>query len=90
MSEGWFRIKDSTQDVFVMSGMVKRFAIASARKALRIVEPLTLGSGVILGFAAGDLVLAMLMTGSIRSDGVGLAYGVYSWVSRKFWLYVRL
>lgn len=43
-----------------MSGMVKRFAIASVRKALRIVEPLTLGSGVMLGFAAGDLVLAML------------------------------
>lgn len=48
-------MKDSTQDVFVISGMVKRFAIASARKALRIVEPLVLGSGVISGLAAGDL-----------------------------------
>lgn len=61
MSEGWLRIRESTQDVFVTSGMVKRFAIASARNALRIVEPETLGSGVMLGFAAGDLVFDILV-----------------------------
>lgn len=53
-------MRDSTQDVLVMSGMVKRFATASARKALRIVEPSVLGSGVILGFVAGDLEVGML------------------------------
>lgn len=65
MSEGWLRIRESTQDVFVMSGMVQRLAIASARKALRIVEPSTLGSGVMLGLAAGDLVLVILETGLV-------------------------
>ena len=37
-------------------GMLKRFAIASRTKALRIVEPLTVGSGIMYGFATGDLV----------------------------------
>lgn len=40
--------------VFVIKGIVKRFATASRTKALRIVEPSCLGSGVMLGFAAGD------------------------------------
>jgi hypothetical protein len=37
--EGLFRRRDSVQLVFVISGMVKRFAKASKRKALRTVEP---------------------------------------------------
>lgn len=61
MSEGWLRIRESTQDVFVTSGMVKRLAIASARKALRIVEPSTSGSGVMFGFADGDLMFAIVI-----------------------------
>lgn len=56
MWEGWRSRKESTQRVFVMRGIVKRFAMASATKALRIVEPFTWGSGMIFGFAAGDLV----------------------------------
>lgn len=46
MSEGLLSRNDSTQDVLVTSGMVNRLAIASARNALRIIEPLTSGSGV--------------------------------------------
>jgi hypothetical protein len=38
---------------------VKRFAIASAKKALRIVEPSVSGSGVMLGLAAGDFEFAI-------------------------------
>jgi len=60
-------MSDNTQDVFVMSGIVKRFAIASARKALRMVEPSVLGSGVMLGFAAGDLEFDILTVDSIIS-----------------------
>jgi len=37
--DGLFRRRDSVQRVFVIRGMVKRFANASKRKALRIVEP---------------------------------------------------
>lgn len=64
MSDGWLRIRESTQDVFVTSGMVKRLATASARKALRIVEPSLLWSGVMLGFAAGDFEFAILVINS--------------------------
>lgn len=39
MSEGWRRRKDRTKRVLVISGIVKRFAIASRKKAFRIVEP---------------------------------------------------
>ena len=45
MSEGCRTRKDNTNRVLVMSGMVKRFAIASRKKALRTVEPSWLGSG---------------------------------------------
>lgn len=63
MSWGRRRRRDSTQEVFVTRGMVKRFAVASSRKALRIVEPLVLGSGVMGGFVAGDLECAILIVG---------------------------
>ena len=41
--------------VLVMSGIVKRLAMASRTKALRMVEPSCLGSGMMAGLAAGDL-----------------------------------
>lgn len=63
ISWGRRRRRDSTQEVFVTRGMVKRFAVASSRKALRIVEPLVLGSGVMGGFVAGDLECAILIVG---------------------------
>lgn len=65
-------MRDSTHDVFVMRGIVNRFVIASARKALRIVEPSVFGTGVILGFAAGDLefdILAMEQLSLVCSMG---------------------
>lgn len=55
MSEGCRRRKDRIERVLVMSGMVKRLAMASRRKALRMVEPFWLGSGMMAGLAAGDL-----------------------------------
>lgn len=69
MSWGRRRRRESTQEVFVTRGMVKRFAVASSRKALRIVEPLVLGSGVMGGFVAGDLEFGIVMDGWIRLEG---------------------
>jgi hypothetical protein len=63
MCAGCRRRKDSTQCVFVTRGMVKRFAQASATKALRITEPSWDGSGAILGFVAGDLEADILERG---------------------------
>jgi hypothetical protein len=37
-----------------MRGIVKRFAMASRTKALRMTEPVWAGSGVMFGFVAGD------------------------------------
>lgn len=58
--EGLLRRRDSVQRVFVIRGIVKRFAKASRRKALRIVEPFADGSGMMVGFVAGDLVVGIL------------------------------
>ena len=41
--------------MLVMRGIVKRFAIASARKAFLMVEPFWDGSGWMEGLVAGDL-----------------------------------
>lgn len=60
MSDGCLRILESTQEVFVIRGKLQRFAIASARNALRIVEPSTSKSGLMDGFAAGDLLGCIL------------------------------
>jgi hypothetical protein len=59
MWDGCRRRNERTQRVFVMSGMVNKLAMASATKALRIVEPSCLGSGMIFGLAAGDLDLGL-------------------------------
>jgi hypothetical protein len=53
---GLFSRRESVKRVFVTKGMVKKFARASATKALRTVEPSCCGSGLMFGFAAGDLV----------------------------------
>ena len=63
MSWGRRRRRESTQEVWVTRGMVKRLAVASRRKALRIVEPLVLGEGVMGGFVAGDLEGAAILVG---------------------------
>lgn len=54
ISEGCKRRKAKMNFVFVMRGIVKRLATASRRKALRMVEPFCLGSGMICGLLAGD------------------------------------
>lgn len=71
ISDGFLRMKESTEDVFVMRGMLARFAVASARNALRIVEPSTEGSGEIGGFVAGDLLADILKV-------VNKAYKLYN------------
>jgi hypothetical protein len=63
MCEGWRSRKERTKRVFVISGMVKRFARASRTKALRIVEPVYAGSGVMAGLAAGDLEADDILNG---------------------------
>jgi hypothetical protein len=55
MCEGCRRRNESTKRVLVIRGMVKRFAMASMTKALRMMEPVWAGSGVIFGLVAGDL-----------------------------------
>lgn len=60
MSEGWSKRKERTQRVLVMSGMVKRFASASRRNALRITEPDAEGEGIMGGLAAGDFMVDIL------------------------------
>jgi len=52
--------------VWVRRGSVKRFKVASRRRALRIVEPVVLGSGVMVGFEAGDLVGIVVVSIVIR------------------------
>ena len=93
-SEGRLRIRESTQDVFVTRGIVERFAIASARKAVRIVELLVLGSGLIPWFAVGDLVFDMMMIGFGRilySRGVNIGVKRESeWMPRNVWKLSRI
>ena len=55
MWEGFARRRESVGRGCVIRGSVKRFRVASRRKAKRIGEPGCEGSGVIGGFAAGDL-----------------------------------
>lgn len=55
MSEGCSSRRDNTKRVFVMSGIVKRFAMASRRNVLRMVDPSSFGSGAMRGLLAGDL-----------------------------------
>jgi hypothetical protein len=66
MCDGCRSRKDRTQCVFVTRGMVKRFAQASATKALRMTEPFWDGSGVMFGFVAGDLEADILGCGCGR------------------------
>lgn len=42
--------------VWVRRGIVKRFKVASSRKARRTMVPSWWGSGMMEGFVAGDLV----------------------------------
>ena len=60
MCDGCSSRKERTKRVLVIRGMVKRFARASRRKALRIVEPVADGEGDIGGLAAGDFELDIL------------------------------
>ena len=60
MCEGCRRRRERMGWVWVIKGMVKRFAVASRRKALRIVEPVWEGSGVIFGLEAGDWKVDMV------------------------------
>jgi hypothetical protein len=55
MWDGFARRRDSVGRGCVIRGKVKRFRVASRRKAKRIVLPFFEGSGVIGGFVAGDL-----------------------------------
>ena len=60
-------------------GTMDRFAIASARKALRIVGLLVLGSELIPGITVGDLVLDMMTIWIIGIDKEG------KWLPGSMW-----
>lgn len=84
--DGLFRRSESVNRVFVIKGIVKRFAMASMRNALRIVEPFRVGSGAMLGLAAGVFAEGILVNDLLgrMDEGIFFFLGmrIVSWFMR--------